>query len=93
MKKQQLEKLKLAELREEAKRLDLKGTSSLRRSELIEEISDYYAKKADEEKSQPIEAENVNNEPPKEKNIRAEKNSEECTVPVVEYSDPVRRTN
>ena len=90
MTRQQLEKLKLAELREEAKKLNITGISSLRRNELIEKIFETQSQNSAQE-NQTV-AENANNESQNEKNKKTEKNPDD--VPdAAQYSDPVRRTN
>lgn len=90
MTRQQLEKLKLAELREEAKKLNITGISSLRRNELIEKIFEIQCQNSEQE-NQTI-AENANNESQNEKNKKTEKNPDD-TPDAAQYSDPVRRTN
>ena len=82
MDKNQLGKLKIAELREMAKAAEIKGVSALKKQELIEKLleENYDTKKEPENKLSP-----------REKNIKATSPRENGDT--TEYSDPVRRTN
>ncbi len=82
MEKQQLDALKISELRDEAKKLGIKGVSSKKKQQLIDEITACNAEEKTENK--PVQ---------KEKNTRAEKKSDETPQETNGYSDPVRRTN
>lgn len=90
MTKQQLNKLKLSELKEEAKKMKLKGVSTLRRDALIERILEALGQANEEENKTLSNVEN--NEPQAEENKRAEKKPSDDND-ATKYSDPVRRTN
>lgn len=88
MEKQQLENMKITELREAAKAAGVKNVTKMKKQELIERLaSDEKSEKSDN--VTPCE----NKPEQKEKNITAEKNSESSAGTAIEYSDPVRRTN
>lgn len=91
MEKQQLEKLKIAELREAAKEAGIKNLSKLKKQELIDALLEVNISETDSDNSD----KNENKPIQREKNIRAEKNSETQIEKsdAIEYSDPVRRTN
>ena len=88
MEKQQLENMKITELREAAKAAGMKNVTKMKKQELIESL----ASAAKSEKSDNV-TPRENKPEQKEKNITAEKNSESSAGAAIEYSDPVRRTN
>lgn len=85
MEKQQLERLKIAELKEMAKEAGITGVGSLKKQELIEKIIEANTGKNTSEKSF------EDNTLPDWKNNKAGK--DETNDKKQEYSDPVRRTN
>lgn len=101
------ENMKIVELREYAKNLGLKGVSKLKKQELIEAVSDFTEnekeKKTEEKQSESSDRETQENnvsEKDAQNNSRSggdNKNDKPAVQPVknevIEYSDPVRRTN
>lgn len=104
---EKLENMKIVELREYAKNLGLKGVSKLKKQELIEAVSVFTEnekeEKAEEKKSESSKRETQGNnvsEKDAQNSNRAcgdNKNDKPAVQPVknevIEYSDPVRRTN
>lgn len=104
---EKLENMKIVELREYAKNLGLKGVSKLKKQELIEAVSD-FTENEKENKTEEKQSETSNRET-QENNISEKgaqnnsrsggenKNDKLAVQPVknevIEYSDPVRRTN
>ena len=104
---EKLENMKIVELREYAKNLGLKGVSKLKKQELIEAVSD-FTENEKENKTVEKQSETSNRET-QEKNVSEKdvrnnsrpggenKNDKPAVQPVknevIEYSDPVRRTN
>lgn len=104
---EKLENMKIVELREYAKNLGLKGVSKLKKQELIEAVSD-FTENEKEEKAKEKQSESSNRET-QENNVSEKdaqnsnrtggdnKNDKPAVQPVknevIEYSDPVRRTN
>ncbi len=86
MDKQQLDKLKISELREAAKAAGIKSVSSLKKQELIEKLLEENNETETHQKTTP-----ENKASQREKNIKAPSSRENCDN--TEYSDPVRRTN
>lgn len=106
---EKLENMKIVELREYAKNLGLKGVSKLKKQELIEAVSDFIeneksgkteeVKNSSEASNQALQKNNVSEKEP-QNNSRPggeNKNDKPAVQPVknevIEYSDPVRRTN
>ena len=106
---EKLENMKIVELREYAKNLGLKGVSKLKKQELIEAVSDFIeneksgkteeVKNSSEASNQALKKNNVSEKEP-QNNSRPggeNKNDKPAVQPVknvvIEYSDPVRRTN
>ena len=106
---EKLENMKIVELREYAKNLGLKGVSKLKKQELIEAVSDFIeneksgkteeVKNQSEASNQALQKNNVSEKEP-QNNSRPggeNKNDKPAVQPakneVIEYSDPVRRTN
>ena len=106
---EKLENMKIVELREYAKNLGLKGVSKLKKQELIEAVSDFIeneksgkteeVKNSSEASNQALQKNNVSEKEP-QNNSRPggeNKNDKPAVQPVknevIEYRDPVRRTN
>lgn len=92
---QQLEAMKITELRETAKAAGIKNTGKLKKQELIEKIAEVQSASAFDTNTRRV-ADNENKPEQREKTIKAEgntDNSEKGGTPAAEYSDPVRRTN
>ena len=106
---EKLENMKIVELREYAKNLGLKGVSKLKKQELIEAVSDFIenekAEKTEEVKNpseasnQALQKNNVSEKEPQNNSRPGGENKNDKPVvqpvknEVIEYSDPVRRTN
>ncbi len=88
MEKQHMESMKLAELKEVAKGLEIKNITKLKKTELIEKIAEAESQKAMTQTSE-------NKLKQRENTIKAEKTPEkpESEADEIKYSDPVRRTN
>ena len=82
-------KMKISELREVAKELNIEGISKLKKQELIDLISE---KSKNSEKNEAVNKSENNKNKFDENNIE-NKNVEKTAEEEIEYSDPVRKTN
>ena len=82
-------KMKISELREVAKELNIEGISKLKKQELIDLISE---KSKNSEKNEAVNK-SANNKNKFDENNNENKNAEKTAEEEIEYSDPVRKTN
>lgn len=82
-------KMKISELREVAKELNIEGISKLKKQDLIDLISE---KSKNSEKNEAVNK-SENNKNKFDENNNENKNAEKTAEEEIEYSDPVRKTN